>query len=45
MLTVPLVGRSSPPIRFSSVLLPEPDGPISARNSPAGTFRCRSFRT
>ena len=28
------VGVSSPPIRLSSVVLPEPDGPISARNSP-----------
>ena len=27
----PSVGVSSPPIRFSSVVLPEPDGPISAR--------------
>ncbi len=26
-LTVPRVGRSSPPIRFSSVLLPEPGRP------------------
>jgi hypothetical protein len=33
-LTVPLVGRSRPPIKLSSVLLPDPDGPISARNSP-----------
>ena len=31
---VPAVGRSRPPIRFSSVDLPEPDGPISARKSP-----------
>jgi hypothetical protein len=45
MLTEPLVGRSSPPMRFSNVLLPEPDGPISARNSPAGTFKCKSFST
>ena len=32
----PSVGRSRPPIRLSSVVLPEPDGPISARNSPCG---------
>jgi len=31
---VPLVGRSVPPSRLSRVVLPEPDGPISARNSP-----------
>ena len=29
------VGRSSPAIRFSSVDLPEPDGPISASNAPS----------
>ena len=31
---LPPVGESSPPIRFSSVVLPEPDGPISAMKSP-----------
>src|SRR6185436_1967766 len=35
----PRSGRSRPPIRFSSVVLPEPDGPISARNSPCATSR------
>ncbi len=30
----PLVGRSTPPKRFSSVVLPEPDGPMMARNAP-----------
>ena len=30
----PPVGLSSPPIRLSSVVLPDPDGPISARKSP-----------
>ena len=30
------VGVSRPPIRLSSVVLPEPDGPIRARNSPGG---------
>ena len=34
--TDPPVGVSRPPIRFSSVVLPEPDGPISARKSPGG---------
>ena len=31
----PQSARSSPAMRLSSVLLPEPEGPISARNSPA----------
>ena len=31
------VGRSSPPRRWRSVLLPEPDGPITATNSPGST--------
>jgi len=37
--TSPLVGRSSPPSSWSNVLLPDPDGPISATNSPASTCR------
>ena len=32
--TSPEVGWSSPPRRWSSVLLPEPDGPMRATNSP-----------
>src|SRR5688500_2766453 len=32
----PELGKSSPPSRLSSVVLPEPDGPISARKSPCG---------
>ena len=35
----PAVGRSSRPIRLSSVLLPEPDGPIMAANSPGASAR------
>src|SRR5262245_37005617 len=31
---VPRVGVSSPPSKFSSVVLPDPDGPMSARKSP-----------
>ena len=31
--SVPEVGRSSRPMLLSSVLLPEPDGPLSATNS------------
>ena len=34
---LPAVGRSSAPIRFSSVLLPHPDGPVTATNSPSST--------
>ena len=33
----PEVGRSSPPRSWSSVDLPEPDGPIRATNSPSAT--------
>ena len=33
----PLVGRSSRPSRCSSVLLPDPDGPTSAVNSPGAS--------
>ena len=40
-----VVGRSRPPIRLSSVDLPEPDGPISARNSPSFTSRLRPEST
>ena len=35
--TVPLLGRSRVPIRCSSVLLPDPDGPTTATSSPAAT--------
>ena len=37
----PEVGRSMPEMRFSQVVFPDPDGPIRARNSPAGTSRSR----
>ena len=36
---VPLVGRSSPAIRLSSVDLPLPEGPITATASPGATSR------
>ena len=39
MRTMPLVGRSSVPIRWSSVVLPEPDGPTIATSSPAWTAK------
>src|SRR5271170_6743462 len=35
----PEVGRSRQPIRFTSVDLPEPDGPIMAIHSPGSTLR------
>ena len=38
-LTVPLVGVSNPAIRLRSVLFPQPLGPVTVRNSPAGTVR------
>ena len=41
----PPVGWSSPPIRLSSVVLPEPDGPISARKSPCGMSSVTPFST
>src|SRR5437764_9431030 len=41
----PPVGVSSPAMRFKSVVLPEPDGPMRARNSPAGTSRDSFWRT
>src|SRR5579875_3096341 len=36
--TWPAVGSSSPATRFSSVLLPHPEGPIRATNSPGATL-------
>ena len=39
------VARSSPAIRFKSVVLPEPDGPMSARNSPSSTLRSSPTKT
>src|SRR2546427_2785439 len=37
--TDPASGRSMPAIRFSNVVLPDPEGPIRPRNSPSGTSR------
>ncbi len=37
--TLPVVGRSSPPSRFRSVVLPEPEGPMKATNSPGSMSR------
>src|SRR2546423_9678729 len=38
----PSSGRSKPAIRRSVVVLPEPDGPSSVKNSPAATSRSTS---
>src|SRR5713226_9065020 len=37
----PAVGRSIPPIRFSSVVLPHPEGPWTATSSPSATCMSR----
>src|SRR5258708_8272002 len=39
------VGVPSPPRRFRSVVLPEPDGPIRARKSPSGISSVTPWRT
>ena len=41
----PRVGWSMPAIRFRSVVLPDPDGPISATYSPSGMSRLIPMRT
>ena len=41
--TRPASISSRPERQLSSVVLPEPDGPITARNSPAGTARSSPF--
>src|SRR6266540_4648192 len=43
--TLPEVGRSSPPNRWSSVDLPTPDSPVTATISPRATSRLRSRKT
>ena len=43
--TAPEDGASMPPIRLSSVVLPLPDGPISATKSPSATSSERPSRT
>src|SRR5438477_8813874 len=40
----PEAGRSRHPIRFTKVLLPEPEGPITASHSPGSTEREISSR-
>ena len=41
-VTRPLEMSSSPERQFSSVVFPDPDGPMTATNSPAATERSRS---
>src|SRR5262245_16699813 len=45
IFTLPEVGRSSPPSRWSSVDLPTPDSPVTATISPRATSRLRSRKT
>src|SRR5450830_988814 len=33
-----------PPSRFNKVVLPDPDGPMTAEKSPSGILRCRSSK-
>src|SRR5207249_7242359 len=42
---VPAVGVSRPPMRFSSVVLPKPDGTMRATKSPRGMSRSMPCRT
>ncbi|OLD37219.1 MAG: hypothetical protein AUI57_11715 [Candidatus Rokubacteria bacterium 13_1_40CM_2_68_8] len=44
-VTLPADGTSSPPRRFSSVVLPEPLGPMNATKSPASTSRFNPWST
>src|SRR6185437_15851776 len=39
MTTLPLSGLTNPAIRFNSVVLPHPEGPTSATNSPSWTLK------
>src|SRR5690625_5169862 len=41
---LPVVGRSILPIIFNSVVFPEPEGPITPRNSPFFTEKLILFR-
>src|SRR5262249_55436529 len=44
MMTAPSDGRSIPAMMLRRVVLPDPEGPIRARNSPSGTSRLTSDR-
>src|SRR5690242_12335039 len=39
MMIAPLSGRTNPAIRFNRVVLPQPEGPTSATNSPSRTLK------
>ena len=41
--TLPVLGASRPAATLSSVLLPQPVGPTTARNSPAPTVSVTSL--
>jgi hypothetical protein len=43
-MTRPVDGASSSPSTFNSVLFPDPDGPITARNSPPEMPRLTLFK-
>ena len=45
MVMAPLSGVSKPAIMRSRVVLPQPDGPSSAKNSPRATSRLTSLTT
>src|SRR5579859_1415108 len=44
-MTSPAEGLSNPPNRLSSVVLPEPDGPMIAANSPRAMVKSMALRT
>jgi len=44
-LTEPESAESMPAIRFKRVLLPEPEGPMSARNSPRAMSKLMPVKT
>ena len=41
----PLSGESSVPMRFSKVVLPDPEGPVIATVAPTATSRSIPFKT
>src|SRR5512132_749067 len=45
LVTRPRVGLSKPASRLSKVVLPHPDGPTMATNSPGAMSSEKSFRT
>src|SRR5262245_13989615 len=45
MTTAPESGRTNPAIMFMSVVLPQPDGPTIATNSPSRTVKLTSSTT